>query len=133
MTWRVPPKLAAAKLTGVVLLPLLVLLIRRDDLVVWVLAGVCALGLLGWGLRDLLVPVRLAADADGVTVVVGFAGRRRLAWSQIERVRVDRRQRIGLTSEMLELDTGTTLHLFSMYDLGVPPEQAAEELLALRV
>ena len=132
MTWRVPSKLPAAKLAGVVLLPLLAFLIRRDDPVVWALAGACAAGLAAWAARDLLVPVRLTAGASGVTVVVGFAGRRRLAWSQIERVRVDRRQRKGLTSEVLELDTGSALHLFSVHDLGVPPEEVADALVALR-
>jgi hypothetical protein len=132
MTWRVPAKLPAAKLAGVVLLPLVVLLIRPDDPVVWTLAGVCAAALAAWAIRDLVVPVRLAADPSGVTVVTGFAGRRRLAWSQIERVRVDRRQRIGLSSAMLELDTGSTLHLFSQYDLGTAPEQVAETLAVLR-
>ena len=64
-------------------------------------------GLAGWALRDLIAPVRLAADADGVTVVTGFARRRRhLPWAQIERVRVDRRDRLGLRSEMLEIDAG---------------------------
>ena len=132
MAWRVPAKLPAAKLAGVLLLPLLALLIRPDDVVVWALAGVCAAGLAVWAARDLLVPVRLTADPEGVTVVTGWSGRRRLAWSQIERVRVDRRQRIGLTSEMLELDTGGHLHLFSQYDLGVAPEEAAAALAALR-
>ncbi len=133
ISWRVPPKLPAVKLAGVLLLPLLAYLIRRDDPVVWGLAATAAAGLAAWAARDLLVPVRLTAGPDGVVVVAGFAGRRRLAWSQIERIRVDRRRRSGLSSEMLELDTGSTLHLFSQYDLGVPPEEAAERLMALRV
>jgi hypothetical protein len=100
--------------------------------VVWTLAAVCAAGLAAWAVRDVVVPVRLAAGPTGVTVVTGFAGRRRLAWSQIERVRVDRRQRIGLTSAVLELDTGRGLHLFSRYDLGAPPEEVAAALAGLR-
>jgi hypothetical protein len=98
----------------------------------WVLAAVAAVGLAGWALRDVLVPVRLAADPGGVTVVVGLAGRRRLAWSQIERVRVDRRERLGLRSELLELDAGDTLHLFSVHQLGAEPDEVAAALSALR-
>ncbi len=133
ISWRVPPKLPAAKLAGALLLPLLTYLIRRDDPVGWGLAVTAAVGLAVWAARDLLVPVRLTAGPEGVTVVTGFAGRRRVAWSQVERIRVDRRRRAGLSSEMLELDTGSTLHLFSQYDLGVPPEEAAQRLAALRV
>ena len=132
MAWRVPPKLPAAKLAGVALLPLLAWLIRPDDIVVWVLAGVSAAGLAAWAARDLLVPVRLSADTGGVTVVSGWSRRRRLAWDQIERVRVDRRERVGLTSEMLELDTGDQLHLFSQYDLGTAPEDVAAALAELQ-
>jgi hypothetical protein len=133
ISWRVPPKLPAAKLACALLLPLLAYLIRRDDPVVWSLTATAAAGLAAWAARDLLAPVRLTAGPDGVTVVTGFAGRRQLAWSQIERIRVDRRRRAGLSSEMLELDTGSTLHLFSQYDLGVPPEEVAERLATLRV
>jgi hypothetical protein len=98
----------------------------------WFLAAVVAIALAGWALRDLIAPVRLAADPDGVTVVVGYAGRRRLAWSQIERVRIDRRERLGLRSQLLELDAGDSLYLFSVHDLGADPEEVLGSLLALR-
>ena len=39
-----------------------------------VIGLVVAVGLAVYGLRDLLAPVRLAADGDGLTVVTGFAG-----------------------------------------------------------
>jgi Bacterial PH domain len=104
----------------------------RDDPVQWFLAVVVASGLAGWALRDAIAPVRLAADPDGVTVVVGFAGRRRLAWSEIERVRIDRRDRLGVRSELLEVDVGDSLYLFSRYELGAEPEDVLASLLALR-
>ena len=84
-------------------------------------AALVGMALMGaYAVRDLVVPVRLAADAGGVTVVSGFAGRRRLAWAEIERIRVDRRTRLGLKSEMLEIDAGESLFLLSTYDLNAP-------------
>ena len=80
----------------------------------------------------MLAPVRLAADAEGLTVVSGFAGHRRLPWSQVESIGVDRRTRLGLSSAVLEVDAGETLHLFDRYDLNADPVEVAEELHAAR-
>jgi hypothetical protein len=91
-----------------------------------------AVGLAGYGLRDLLVPVRLAAGPEGLTVATGYAGRRRLPWATVERIRVDRRARLGLRSNLLEVDAGEDLYLFSATDLGVPCEDAADRIRALR-
>ncbi|HET8683301.1 MAG TPA: PH domain-containing protein, partial [Micromonosporaceae bacterium] len=96
------------------------------------LALVAAAGFAGFALRDLLVPVRLTAGYEGVTVVTGLAHRRRLAWSQIERVRVDVRPRLGTRSELLEIDAGESLHLFSTHELGAPVSEVAETLTRLR-
>jgi Bacterial PH domain len=65
-------------------------------------------------------------------VVTGFAGRRHLDWPQVEDVRVERRPRLGITTETLEIDAGETLHLFSRYDLGAEPADVAGTLNALR-
>jgi len=124
--------LPAAKLFGAVAIVVLVLVFGRDDPVRWFVAVAVGLGLAGWALRDLIAPVRLAADPDGVTVIAGFAGRRRLAWSQIERVRIDRRARLGVRTELLEVDAGDNVYLFSRYDLGAEPEDVLASLLALR-
>jgi hypothetical protein len=129
--WRVTPALPGLKLAGATAFVLLAVVFGGDP-VRLVLAGAAALALAGWALRDLIAPVRLAADPDGITVVVGFAGRRHLPWSQVERVRVDTRPRLGLRTETLEIDTGETLHLFSSYDLGAPPADVAARLAALR-
>ncbi|MEV4705391.1 PH domain-containing protein [Actinoplanes sp. NPDC049316] len=102
------------------------------DPVRWALALVAAAGLTSWAARDLIRPVRLTADADGVTVVSGFAARRRLPWSRIERVRVDSRTRRGLRSELLEIDAGESLHLFSGHELGTDPQEVAQALNDLR-
>jgi hypothetical protein len=130
--WRISPVLPVAKLISAVALLTLAWAFAGDNPVRWALAAVVAAGLAGWALRDLMAPVRLAADGTGITVSAGFAGRRHLPWAQIERVRVDRREHRGLRSEMLEIDAGESLHLFSVHDLGVPPEDVADALTAWR-
>nr|WP_221380507.1 PH domain-containing protein [Actinoplanes polyasparticus] len=133
MQWRIKPVLPVSKLIGVVAVVVLAFAFAGRDPVRWVLAALVVVGLLGWAARDLLRPVRLAADAEGVTVVTGFASRRRLSWDQIERVRVDRRTHRGLRNEMLELDAGEAIYLFSANDLGALPEDVATALAELRV
>ncbi|SEU08300.1 PH domain-containing protein [Nonomuraea wenchangensis] len=88
--------------------------------------GAVVLGAMG--LRDLLVPERLAADESGITVVHGFAGHRHVPWDEIRDVTVDVRRRWGLRSEMLEVDTGDHLHLFSPHELGASPTEVAAAL-----
>jgi hypothetical protein len=100
-----------------------------SGIVIGLIVGV---GLAIYGLRDVLAPVRLAADADGVTVVSGFAGQRRIAWGGIERVRLDQRSRYGGRQALLEIDEGESLHFFSRYDLGMPPSEALDLVLDVR-
>jgi hypothetical protein len=96
-------------------------------------AAVVATAILAvYALRDFVAPVRLAADLEGLTVVSGYAGRRRIDWSQVERMRVDARSRGGLRSELLEIDAGEHLFLLSRYDLNAHPVDVYEELLRLR-
>ncbi|MGC4744811.1 PH domain-containing protein [Micromonospora sp. DT201] len=128
--WRVPASLPAVKLVGAVLLVALGLLFADGDPVRLVVALLAAAALAGWAVRDLVAPVRLAVDAAGLTVIHGFAGRRLLPWSTVEAIAVDRRPRLGLTSETLEIDAGNSLHLFGRYDLGASPEEVAAELRA---
>ncbi|MBM7491521.1 hypothetical protein JOD64_002743 [Micromonospora luteifusca] len=130
--WRVPTSLPVAKLVGAVLLVALGLLFADGDPVRLALAVLAAAALAGWAVRDLVAPVRLAVDAAGLTVIQGFAGRRRLPWSAIEAITVDRRQRLGTTSETLEIDAGDSLHLFGRYDLSATPEEVAAEVRAAR-
>jgi hypothetical protein len=132
LTWRINPVLPVSKLIGAVALVVLAGAFGGYNPVRWAMGGIVALGLIGWALRDFITPVRLAADPTGITVVAGLMGRRHLPWSQIERVRVDRRERRGLRTELLEIDAGESLHLFSVHDLGVPPEEVADALTALR-
>jgi hypothetical protein len=130
--WRVRPALPALKLTAAALILLAGVLLGGGDPVRLALAVLAAVGLLGWGLRDLLAPVRLALDPGGVTVTVGFAGRRRLAWAQIERISAQTRPHLGIRTELLEIDTGESLHLFSANELGAPPDEVATALHAAR-
>ena len=132
LQWRVRPVLPITKLLGAVAVVVLVVAFGRDDPVQWFIAIAVATALAGWAVRDLIAPVRLSADTSGITMVVGFARRRHVAWPRVERVRVDRRDRMGLRSQLLEIDTGDNLHLFSAHELGTEPDEVAEALNELR-
>lgn len=130
--WRVRTALPVLKLTGAVVLIGLGLLLAAGDPVSIGVAALAAAGLLGWALRDLLAPVRLAADPTGITVIRGFAGRRHLAWAQVERIAVDDRPHLGLRTATLEIDAGDSLHFFGRYDLGTEPDEVATILRAAK-
>jgi hypothetical protein len=133
MQWRIKPVLPVTKLMGAVAVIVLALAFGGRDPVRWALAVVAAVALVVWAVRDLIAPVRLAADSTGVTVLTGFARRRHLPWPQVERVRVDRRTHRGLRSELLELDAGDSIYLFSAHELGALPEDVAADLADLRI
>lgn len=116
------------KALGALALLALGLLFAGGDPVRPGLAGLAAAGLLAWALRDVVAPVRLAADPDGLTVLRGFAGRRRLPWNAVESIRLDRRARRGITAETLEIDAGDSLHLFGRRDLDAPLDEVAAAL-----
>ncbi|HEU5110616.1 MAG TPA: PH domain-containing protein, partial [Micromonosporaceae bacterium] len=125
--WRVPPALPWLKLAGAAVLVLLGLTFG-EDVIGWTISAVAAGGLAAWAARDLVAPVRLAADAAGIRIISGYAGTRVLPWERIERVRVDERTRLGLRSETLEIDAGDALHLLGRYDLNAPLADVAERL-----
>jgi hypothetical protein len=127
VSFRVDGRLTAARIAGAVVFALLAVVFEADPRRL-LFAGAAGLVCAVYAIRDLVAPRRLAADAAGVTVLTGFAGRRRLGWDQIEVVRVDRRRRLGTRSELLEIDAGDDLYLFSGYDLGVGCEEAAGAL-----
>ncbi|WP_433212842.1 PH domain-containing protein [Dactylosporangium sp. CS-047395] len=131
MRWRVSPGFTALKCAVAVVLVLAAVFFAEDRpaLTAAVVAAVVAGA---YALRDLLAPVRLAADPQGVTVVSGYAGHRRLSWPDIERVRLESRTRAGLRSELLEIDTGDNLHLLSTYDLNARPADVAADLARIR-
>jgi hypothetical protein len=129
--WRVPAAPAVAKLAGAVLLAV-VAATSGTERARLLLVGVAALALAAWGLRDVLAPVRLAADEHGVTVIAGYAGHRRIPWPDVERVGVGEHRSLGRRTRILEIDTGETLHLFSRHDLGAPCQDVERALTALR-
>ena len=130
VAFAVPRHVIIAKLAAAVIVGLASAAAdNQPQLVVGLLA---AAGLASYGLRDVLARQRLGADADGVVAVRGYAGRRHLPWADIERVRVDARSRFGGRSELLEIDAGEEIFLFSRFDLGVDPDQAAQALAAVR-
>lgn len=130
-TWRVSAGFAALKCCATVALVIAAVVLSGDRrMLTAALVGAVVLG--GYALRDVVAPVRLAADPDGVTVISGFLGRQRLAWAQIERMRVDTRSRGGLRSELLEIDIGDNLFLLSRFDLNAHPADVADELLRIR-
>ncbi|MFC4066885.1 PH domain-containing protein [Actinoplanes subglobosus] len=128
MQWRVKPALPVAKLIGAAALPALVAVFARDDLARWLLAGAVATGIIVWAARDLLHPVRLAADDAGITVLTGFGRRRHVPWDQIEAVRVERARR----SDVLEIDTGEAIYVLSEPQLNADPHEVAMTLADLR-
>lgn len=130
VAFRVDRRLTIWKFVGAVAFIALPVLIGSSGASIAVGAAVAA-GLAIYGLRDVLAPVRLAVDGTGATVVSGFAGRRRLNWSEIERVRLEKRRR-G-TSELLEVDAGESLHFFSRYELGMPPSDALDLVRRVRL
>jgi hypothetical protein len=129
--WRVARHRMIAKLAGAAFC-LIVVLFERGDTGRVVVAGAIALGLVVLAGRDLIAPVRVAADLHGVTVVTGYAGHRRLAWDEIERVRVDSRPRFGRRTEVVEIDAGDWLFLFAESELGEPSRAVVARLRALR-
>jgi Bacterial PH domain len=131
MQWRVPGSHVLSKVIAAVLFAALPV-IRGGDWSLLLLAGVAALACAVLAIRDLVAPVRLAADVEGVTVVSGFASKVAIPWAKVERLQVDVRRRALLRTELLEIDTAEGLHLFSRYDLGAPPEEVLAELRLIR-
>lgn len=129
--WRVPPKHTVIKAGGAVAL-LALAVFKAGDRAFLLLAGVAALALAGLALRDLLAPVRVAADSEGLTVISGFAGREHIPWAEVVDLKVDETRRLGLRARLLEIDTAEGPHLFSRYDLGAEPAEVLAMLARYR-
>jgi hypothetical protein len=96
------------------------------------LLGVAAgVGLLALATVDAVVRPRLAADRTGLSVR-SPSYRLRLAWSDVDRVAVDERSRVGVRVRTLEIDTGGTLLVLGRHALGADPREVHAALLALR-
>lgn len=106
--------------------------LTTDDRLATAMAAVAAAVLAVLALRDALARVRVRADEQGVTVVHGFAARRLVPWNGVVGIAAGGRGRFGGRSQLLEIDTGDTVHLFSRRELGADPAEVAEALEALR-
>jgi hypothetical protein len=89
-----------------------------------VLLGAAALVLFSYAVTDLLFWPRLTASPEGLIIRTPLT-RARIAWSDIDAVRADARERIGLRSVTLEIDAGECLVVFSRRALGADPETVA--------
>jgi hypothetical protein len=128
LRWRIPSAVPAVKLTATALVLILGWLLAGGDGFQIVVALVAAAAFALWGVRDLIAPDRLTADDDGLTVIKGYAGRQHIPWPRVERIGLYRRSRLGVGSELLEIDTGDTLHMLGRLDLGAEPSEVAEAL-----
>lgn len=133
VSYVVPTRVIVLKFAVAALLVVLALVaLGAREISQFVIGLVVAAAVAVYAARDLVARERLRADRDGLVAVRGYAGHRRLPWSEIERVRVDARSRLGTSSELLEIDAGEEIYLFSRHDLGVDPTDAAESLEAVR-
>ena len=94
------------------------------------LAG-AALVLLTYTVTDLVYWPRLTVNADGLLIRTPTT-RGLIAWPEIEAVRADSRQRVGLRSVTLEIDAGERLVVFSRRALGADPAEVAGLLAAFQ-
>jgi hypothetical protein len=106
-------------------------LITRDAVPI-VIALLVATVLALYAVRDVVARERLRVEADGLVVVHGFAGRARLRWNEVERVRVDERLRLGARTQLLEVDAGDWIGQYSRYELGAEPQEVVAAIEAVR-
>lgn len=95
------------------------------------LLGGAALVLAAYAVTDLVFRPRLTLSAEGVRVHSPQA-RARLTWAQVDDIRADARQRLGLRLVTLEIDAGASLIVLSRRALGADPEQVAALAAAFR-
>ncbi|MGH8878332.1 MAG: PH domain-containing protein [Stackebrandtia sp.] len=131
LEWRVPRHIVAAKVALTAVFALSALWFSGDTprFAVSVAATLVAGA---YAVRDLVRPVRLTADSEGVGVSRGFLGPRYLSWNEIVRIRVDERRRLGTVIRLLEIDVDHTLFLYSRHEIGADPNDVAETLKRMR-
>ncbi|MDP9849163.1 hypothetical protein J2853_008374 [Streptosporangium lutulentum] len=129
--WRVRREFLILKIVAALVLATVTVL-SLDDPRGAVLAAAATVAVIVLALRDVLAPVRLSVDGEGLVVVRGFAGSERLPWNAVERIRVDTQTRFTSRTEFLEIDTGERIFLLSRFDLGAPCQEVADELRSFR-
>jgi hypothetical protein len=131
MSWRVERRRPMSRVAAAILAVIGTLILARDGS--QYAAGLALAAVFGaLAARDLLVPVRLSADPEGLTVLTGLARQRRIPWRDVERIHVDTRNRLGLRQSALEIDEGGSLHVLDGSDLGADPLDVAATLTQLR-
>ncbi|WP_433244803.1 PH domain-containing protein [Streptosporangium sp. CA-135522] len=131
LRWHVRRDLLVVKVVAALVFAVATVLSLGDPRGV-ILAGAATVMMATLALRDVLAPVRLSADGDGLVVAKGFAGSERVPWSAVERIRVDTRSRFTSRTGLLEIDTGEAVFLLSRFDLGVPCQEVADALCSFR-
>jgi len=133
MEWAVPNRIAVLEGAAAVAFAIAaVAALLSDDPVAAAVAGVATLMLAVLAIRDRMVRVRLSADADGVTVLHGFAQRQRIPWSGIVALGLEQRSRRGRSRRLLEIDTGEAVYLLSGREMGAEPADVVAALNELR-
>jgi hypothetical protein len=127
--WRVHRNWVVVKGVGLVA-ALALLAFNLGDRRALILCGALGVVLAVLIVRDLVVPVRLAMDDAGITVIRGFAGRQHVPWADVERIVVDVNHRYGRRWEHLEIDTGEQLFVLGSAQLGTSCTEVAAELRA---
>jgi len=131
VSWRVRPGLVVVKAVGAVVFLAAGIWAAADPVGLAIGIG-GAVVLAALAARDLVAGTTVRADRSGVTVRTGIAGHRHLDWYEIERIRVDRRARLGIRTELVELDCDDELYLFGANQLGAPCDQVVATLTAMR-
>jgi hypothetical protein len=80
---------------------------------------------------DVVFSPRLIVTPAGLTICSPLT-RATLPWVEVADVRVDRRLRLGLRTNTLEIDAGRTLAVLSRRALGAEPEAAADLINSFR-
>ncbi|MDT4977451.1 MAG: hypothetical protein QOG98_3209 [Pseudonocardiales bacterium] len=128
---RFGPDRRLTALSGVLALIAIVAAVLASDPAGRLLLAGAALVLLAYTATDLIYWPRLTVSADGLLVRTP-ATRGLIPWSEVEAVRADSRQRAGLRSVTLEIDTGDRLVVFSRRALGADPADVAGLISAFR-
>jgi hypothetical protein len=84
-----------------------------------------ALLLLAYTVSDLIFWPRIVASSAGGLELRAPSGSEHAAWHEVAAIHADSRQRLGLRSVTLEIETAAGLYVFSRRALGADPEAVA--------
>jgi len=94
-----------------------------------ILLAIAAVLLAAYAVTDVIYRPRIVVTVDGI-VIRAPGGSARLGWADVHRIEALGRMRLGLRSVTLEIDTETSLHVFSRRALGADPDTAADLIRA---